>query len=209
MPRKRATPRHLNEVIDAALFVVDEAGMDGLTIRGVAAASGVPTMTLYAYFRSKDELVELMALSVVARLFAVTRRSTWQATIEELCFHVRASILAHPGWLSLLGRRELPSSPPVHEHVRALMLGSGIPERVAARAVLEASLLSLGLAQLQLSLQRQRSAPAPGAEPAKRDLDWDGTFAATVARWIAGLETEAVARPLTAQPRVATASSTP
>src|SRR5215217_7873550 len=100
MPRKRATPRTLSEVIEAALLVVDEAGLDGLTIRGVAAVSGVPTMTLYAYFQSKDQLVELMSAAVATRLFSVTERPTWQATIEEVCFHVRATVLAHPGWLS-------------------------------------------------------------------------------------------------------------
>ncbi|MDF3070691.1 MAG: regulatory protein TetR [Polyangiaceae bacterium] len=210
MPRKRATPRTLSEVIDAALLVVDEAGLDGLTLRGVAAVSGVPTMTLYAYFESKEQLVELMASAVTSRLFAVTKRATWQATLEELCFHVRATALAHPGWLSLFGRGERPPSFPIREHVRSLMLASGYSERVAGRAVLEASLMSLGLAQLQLSVLRGRTAPAPGVvQLSSRDLDWDGTFAATVARWIAGLDAEARPRALPAPPHAARASSTP
>lgn len=191
MPRKPAAPRTQSEVIEAALLLVDGAGLDGLTIRGVAGASGVPTMTLYAHFDSKDQLLELMAREVASRLFAVTERATWQASIEELCFHLRATVLAHPGWLALFGRRELPRTARIHGHVQALMLVAGIPERVASRAVVDASLMALGLAQLQLAFPRARaSADGRPRELLQPDVDWDRTFATTVARWIAGLEAE-------------------
>jgi len=192
MPRKPAAPRTQSEVIEAALLVVDGAGLDGLTIRGVAGASGVPTMTLYAHFDSKDQLLELMAKEVAARLFAVKERSTWQSSVEELCFHLRATVLAHPGWLALFGRRELPRTSRIHDHVEALMLAAGIPERVASRAVVDASLMALGLAQLQLAFPRARTTVRAGLrEVGQNDFDWDRTFATTIARWIAGLEAEA------------------
>jgi TetR/AcrR family transcriptional regulator, tetracycline repressor protein len=208
MPRRRVAPRTQTEVVDAALAVVDEAGLDGLTIRGVAAASGIPTMTLYAFFQGKEELLELMATRAAEHLFASARRTTWQASVEGLCHHARATVLAHPSWLPLLARRALPRAPAVREDVVELMLGAGYSERAAASVVLEASLLALGLAQLQLSFVPARCAlPPQGALPAA-GIEWDGTFAATVARWIAGVEAEgslAAKRPQSAS--TSTASS--
>ena len=40
------------EVAGAALELVDEVGLDGLSMRRLAQRVGVGTMTLYGYFRS-------------------------------------------------------------------------------------------------------------------------------------------------------------
>lgn len=185
MARKKQAPHSRTEVVDAALAVVDQAGLDGLTIRGVSSASKIPTMTLYAFFHGKEELLELMAERVTEHFFASAARPTWQASLESLCHHGRSTVLAHPGWLPLLGRRELVQSSPLKDHIVASMVSAGAPERTAAAAVVEGSLLALGFAQLQLSFATGRHSPSPS--PA---LDWDGTFTAAVARWLAGLAAE-------------------
>jgi AcrR family transcriptional regulator len=186
---KRTTPCSQTDVVDAALRVIGEAGVEVLTIRGVAAASRVPTMSLYAHFQNKMDLVELMREALVARLLTVPMRESWRATLEQLCCHVRTAILANPGWLSLLGPRLPLESSPIASAVEALMIAEGISARVASRTVLDGFLLSLGLAQAQLLFLRS-GAPRSVAEQAgqRSELDWDGSFAATVACWIAGLE---------------------
>jgi AcrR family transcriptional regulator len=186
MSKKKQTPHSRTEVVDAALAVVDQAGLEGLTIRGVSSASKIPTMTLYAFFHGKEELLEMMAERVTEHFFASAARPTWQASLEGLCHHGRATVLAHPGWLPLLGKRELVQPSPLKDHIVASMVQAGAPERTAAAAVVEGSLLALGFAQLQLSFasgRRSASVPSPA-------LDWDGTFTAAVARWLAGLAAE-------------------
>ncbi len=191
MPRKKANARTLTEVIDAALVIVDQSGLDGLTLRGISASCGVPTMTLYAYFQSKEQLLDLMSVEVASRLLNVAERSTWQGALEALCHHVRATALAHPSWLPLVWRLELPQSAAVRDHILALMTRARIPERLAARSILEATSLSLGLAQLELSLGRPYGSTArlQGSSSASA-MDWDGSFASAIGRWIRGLESE-------------------
>lgn len=188
MPRKRRALPSQREVVDAALLVVDDVGVEGLTIRSVSSASGLPTMTLYKYFQSKRQLLELMSLEVSSRFFTVPVRSSWRAALEGLCHHVRALALAHPTWLALVDLRALSASATTSLLVDA-RTRAALPPAIAARAALDAALLSLGHAQLQLSFAQPKSFLPPAARAV--GTDWDGTFAATVARWVAGVEAEA------------------
>lgn len=44
-------------VVDGALALIDEEGLDALTIRGLAQRLGVTPMALYWHFKNKDELL--------------------------------------------------------------------------------------------------------------------------------------------------------
>ncbi|HVY31949.1 MAG TPA: TetR/AcrR family transcriptional regulator [Polyangiaceae bacterium] len=59
-------------IIDAALAIVDESGLPTVTIRSVAHRVGAPPMTLYAHFKGKDVLLDLM-FAEVARLCIETQ----------------------------------------------------------------------------------------------------------------------------------------
>ena len=57
-------PRQLTsreEILDSSAAVAKEHGLDAISIRGVAAARGVATGTIYNYFPSRDELVAATA----------------------------------------------------------------------------------------------------------------------------------------------------
>ena len=49
-------------VYEAGLELISREGIAGLTMKGLAARSGVATGTLYIYFRSKEELFHRMYL---------------------------------------------------------------------------------------------------------------------------------------------------
>ena len=56
-------------IIDAALRISNEENdLEGLTVRRLAADLGVGTMTLYSYFRGKDEILDAMADHVLGRM---------------------------------------------------------------------------------------------------------------------------------------------
>jgi AcrR family transcriptional regulator len=56
-------PRSLSEddLVDAALGLVRDGGLDALSMRSLARAVGVPPMTVYGYVASKEELDALLA----------------------------------------------------------------------------------------------------------------------------------------------------
>ncbi|MGW0043530.1 TetR/AcrR family transcriptional regulator [Rhodococcus sp. NPDC003348] len=69
--QQKRSPRPLTpeRIIEAALAICNtEADLDRLTVRRLAAELGVGVMTLYGYFRSKDEILDAMADHVLGRM---------------------------------------------------------------------------------------------------------------------------------------------
>lgn len=52
---------HRNSIVDTALDLVDEVGLDKLSTRALADRLGVASPALYWHFRNKDDLVTAMA----------------------------------------------------------------------------------------------------------------------------------------------------
>ena len=51
-------------IVQAALDLLDEAGMDGLTVRALAARLGVQAPALYWHVRNKQALLDEMATQI-------------------------------------------------------------------------------------------------------------------------------------------------
>nr|BFE78795.1 hypothetical protein GCM10020093_013960 [Planobispora longispora] len=72
-------------IVDAALRLLDEAGLEGLTVRRLAAELGVQSPALYWHFRTKQELLNGMAGVIVLsagmgpRVKANPGRTGWTA----------------------------------------------------------------------------------------------------------------------------------
>lgn len=56
MPRPRSQDAR-DRALDAALDILEESGVEGLTVEAVTAASGVAKSTLYRHFGSREELL--------------------------------------------------------------------------------------------------------------------------------------------------------
>ncbi|MFC3999399.1 TetR/AcrR family transcriptional regulator C-terminal domain-containing protein [Nocardiopsis sediminis] len=61
-------------VAATALTLLDDVGLDGLTVRRLAAELGVQSPALYWHFRDKQELLDLMAQELQAALPLAPRR---------------------------------------------------------------------------------------------------------------------------------------
>src|SRR3954453_5093739 len=66
--RVSSVPTTRNDVVRAAIEVLDDEGLAGLTLRGVAARLGVSAPTLYWHVRDKRHLLDLVADQVLADL---------------------------------------------------------------------------------------------------------------------------------------------
>jgi TetR/AcrR family transcriptional regulator, tetracycline repressor protein len=86
-------------VVRAALKLLDEAGLEGLTLRRIAAALGVQAPTLYWRFRNKQDLVDEMATQVLldwASGFASDEMPTaWQDLTRLVARGLRAALLRY------------------------------------------------------------------------------------------------------------------
>lgn len=58
------------EILRAARGLLEQGGVDGLTMEGIAAAAGVAKGTLYLYFQSKEELIQELLSQVAENIVA-------------------------------------------------------------------------------------------------------------------------------------------
>ncbi|WP_329352867.1 TetR/AcrR family transcriptional regulator [Streptomyces sp. NBC_01261] len=131
------TPLSRERVVDAAFTVLDRQGLDGLSMRQVAAELGVTVSALYAHVSSKDDVLELM----YARLFddfkpPETDPERWQEEVREYALEGRRRLLAHRD-MARISMAHVPFTAELLPHVEALLgvfRTAGLPDRIAAEA---------------------------------------------------------------------------
>jgi TetR/AcrR family transcriptional regulator, tetracycline repressor protein len=86
-------------VVRAALDVLDDAGIDGVTVRAVAARLGVQAPALYWHVRDKRELLDEMATEiwrqVSAEVAALPADLPWDQVMAAFAAVTRRALLAH------------------------------------------------------------------------------------------------------------------
>jgi AcrR family transcriptional regulator len=89
------------QVIDAAIAIADDHGVEGVTIARVAAALGVRSPSLYNHVEGRDALVRGVAARATAELATALRRAaTGRAgapAVAAVAQAQRAYALEHPG----------------------------------------------------------------------------------------------------------------
>jgi AcrR family transcriptional regulator len=177
-------------IANAGLTVADREGLRGVTIRAVAKAVGLSPMALYTYFDTKEHLYDAMFGQVLERAFERVGRSTWQLEIEGGCRQARGLLLAHPEWLPLLTRVNVPaSSLPSYEHLLALTAADGMTPLDTLYAISAAVSFTLGAVLVERMMSGPNHTSVPTAQLRRvRDL----VAGASPAKW----------------PRVAAASDT-
>jgi TetR/AcrR family transcriptional regulator, tetracycline repressor protein len=123
-------------VLDAALAIVDEQGLEALTMRRLGAALGVDPMTIYHHVPDKSALFDGLVELVYDEIELPAPTGEWQDDLRAIARSGRATFLSHPHVATLLGTR-----PPVTEAafdlveaITAIVLGAGLGEQRAADA---------------------------------------------------------------------------
>jgi len=111
-------------IVDEALRVVDEDGLQALSMRRLGSELGVEAMSLYRYVSGREDLLE----ALVSHLTDGLRRTPqtpvriedgWQAYIQWLAHEVREVAHAHPQLFPLIATRH-PAAPWLRPPLRSL-----------------------------------------------------------------------------------------
>jgi AcrR family transcriptional regulator len=184
--RRRPGPRRAlteNEILDAALTLLDDGGPNAASIRGIAAKVGVAPNAVYTYFPDKAAvvaaLVERLLGEVDHDVFA-DRSRPWRERVEALALDLRAHLSAHPGAVGLMigGPMNGPHALALNERLLELFADSGLDPTAAAQATYLLIVYVFGSIALEVADHDE-----PGPLPAERDrmAARECTFAATPA----------------------------
>jgi TetR/AcrR family transcriptional regulator, tetracycline repressor protein len=184
--KRRPGPRRAlseDEILDAALSLLDDGGANAATVRGIAAKVGVAPNAVYTYFPDKasviNALVERLLGEVDHGVFA-DRDQPWRHRVESLALELRARLAAHPGAVPLMisGPLDGPHALALNERLLELLADAGLDPTEAARAAYLLIVYVFGSIALDVADLRQ---PGPMPPESQRIATRRLAFAATPA----------------------------
>ena len=126
-------------IVDTALKLIDEVGIQALTLRMLADTLNSGTATLYRHFNGKDELLALVADRILGEVRVSAEELdglSWREAVSAAAEAFYSVLCQHPNALSLLAA-QVPVGPNGlrgRERLIALFTGHGFPVGLAARA---------------------------------------------------------------------------
>lgn len=115
--------------LEAALRIIDEKGLEGLSIRVLGDELGINGTSLYHHFRNKEEMVvgaAQLALADVAP--PPTEGVDWRVWLSEVARRYRDVLVAHPALISVIvnNRNTRVGTPAFNESAERLV-EQGVP----------------------------------------------------------------------------------
>ncbi|MGC4960003.1 TetR/AcrR family transcriptional regulator [Gordonia sp. DT218] len=115
-PTPRRGPRPTLTVHDigtAAVAIADEHGVEAASMKAIAAALGLTTMSLYRYVDSKDDVIEVMVDTAFGPADPdLTSTGSWRERLTAWALAASAR-LRHRPWLAAIPLRRPPVGPNV------------------------------------------------------------------------------------------------
>lgn len=136
--RPAKPPLSERAVIDAALKVLREEGLEAVSMRRVAKDLDTGAASLYAYVKNRDDLYDLV-FDEVTGLIPLPKIDgrTWRKDLRQLLIEIRAVFLAHPG-LAMLALARIPTGGnalAVADTMMGLMIAGKVEPQRAAWAI--------------------------------------------------------------------------
>jgi TetR/AcrR family tetracycline transcriptional repressor len=155
------------QVVERAVELMAEAGLEALTLRRLATELGVSAPSLYWHVRNKRQLLDLMAEALVSRVGRSTTPAPgqpwWEWLAERARLQWRALTSQRDAALVVAGNRPTDTALPGIEQVMASLVTVGFPPAEALRMILSISNYVIGCAV-------ERQAEAARDQDPERDV---------------------------------------
>ena len=149
MSTERREPLDRRRVADTALRLLNEVGLDGLTLRAIARELDVKAPALYWHFKDKQALLDEMATEMYRRMVAGTALDpddSWQDRLLRANRGLRTALLAYRDGAKVFSGSRFTGTEhagPMEDNLR-LFTAAGFTLAQAARALTTAYLYTLG-----------------------------------------------------------------
>lgn len=149
-PQRRLDERR---IVDEAFLVLQQAGVDGLSVRAVTSRLHISAAAFYTYFPGKQQLLRAMVEQVFHDIDPRTALAepTWAKGVRRLAVTMRERLAATSGAVALImsGPLDGPRALAFNEVLLELFLRAGLSLDDAARAAYAFQVYVLGFIALQ------------------------------------------------------------
>ncbi|MGV9992836.1 TetR/AcrR family transcriptional regulator C-terminal domain-containing protein [Streptomyces sp. NPDC003374] len=177
MSTERRAPLDRRRVADTALRLLNEVGLDGLTLRAIARELDVKAPALYWHFKDKQALLDEMATEMYRRMIAGTAldpADTWRERLLKANRGLRTALLGYrDGAKVFSGTRftGIDHAPALEANLR-LLTDAGLTLAQAVDAGRTANAYTLGFVIEEQGMRPSPQAPqTPRAPQGRLDLD--------------------------------------
>jgi AcrR family transcriptional regulator len=153
--RPQRQPLTRQRIVRAALRIMDEEGLEAVTMRRIGRALGVEAMSLYNHVRDKEEILDAICEEVLTE-FRFPVDTEWADTVRAAAREYRRLLLAHPRVITLMTGRKSPftnvESLKVYEFALALFRRGGLSVEDAVKAFNSFGSYILGSVTMELGM---------------------------------------------------------
>jgi TetR/AcrR family tetracycline transcriptional repressor len=153
-PRRGRPPRlSRDRIVEAALDLIDRAGLQGLTMRALAQELQADPMAVYRHVRDKEELLGAMCDRLLVALDPIDPEQGWEPQLRRLAEQIRERFAARPALLPALAAAPVtPTSLQIAADTVALLIRAGASARDAAAGVSAVFSYVLGFAVVEAAV---------------------------------------------------------
>lgn len=112
--RSRNAPRRValtkTRIVDEAMGLADEKGVDAVTMRQLASRLGIKAMSLYNHVANKDDMLDDLVERVIAKIDVPSADLPWREAMRARAHSARAVFLQHP-WAAALAESRVNFGP--------------------------------------------------------------------------------------------------
>lgn len=160
------------KVVRAALALLNELGLEQLTLRRLGSALNVQAATIYWHFKSKEELIDEMATTVLAEgahhLLPARRTADWMARATAFGNGLRRMLLAYRDGARMVSGTRLTNTEYMRtvESIAAHLVGAGFSVRQTT-----VLLSTVYYYTLSFVMEEQAVFPIPGKRSPHYDIE--------------------------------------
>lgn len=181
-PKTRTLTR--SAVVAAALSIINEDGVETLSIRKLAARLSVSPMALYRHVDDKQDLLEAVLAQIIGEDDVCKHdEEDWRRWMAETCVRMRRSLARRPEILPILGGTDRMSVSELgtFEDILSRLIGFGLSDELAAKVFHTSVSFTFGalafdqfksrkLTSTKLPTRRELTASHPAVARAARHL---------------------------------------
>jgi AcrR family transcriptional regulator len=150
----RRVPLSRERVLDAAIKLADQGGLESLSMRKLGQELGVEAMALYYHFANKDEVIDGIVDIVFSEVDLPASGADWKTAMRRRAVSLRDVLLRHRWAIGLMEARRNagPANLRHHDAVIGSLRAGGLEMDLAAHAysLLDSYIYGFALTKMNL-----------------------------------------------------------